>query len=297
MKNQIQPKEMSLEEQFSNTNIEFNTIGRNKYEHLKSLGYDNLTEIQKNQILIYETKNVQATTEQIEKEKKYFETIRNPIAKKEYSITAKELWESFKFNFTIVNNRPFIKIGGIDGVSVKNLEPLIYYFSKDERFFHCENISKLSVPSFDKGLLIIGNYGNGKTSTMRVFEHIFKGISGFGFKGYTANEVVTMFEKCGKDIDKDEFAKIMWRGTRYFDDLKTERVASNFGKVNIFKEILEERYSRKSKTYCTMNFKEGFKDNVEEAVNEIIDKYGERIYDRVFEMFNIIEFKGESFRK
>jgi DNA replication protein DnaC len=270
-------------------------IGMNKYQHLKSLKLEDLTEDQKSQITAFESKQKKATPEQTEREIKHFERIFQPEVKKEFSITARQLWKLFKANFPEVNKRPFIKI---EGVTIKNLEPLIYYFSKDERFFDCENLRKdLSVPSFDKGLLIIGNFGNGKTSTMKVFEKIFKGIPEVGFKGYSANEVVTMFEKCSTDADREYFENQLWRGIRYFDDLKTERIASNFGKVNIFKEIIEERYNRKAKTHVTCNFKKDHPDDINAALDEFEDKYDGRVYDRLFEMYNIIEFKGKSFRK
>lgn len=270
-------------------------IGINKYLHLKSLKTENLTEEQSSQIKSYESKQKKATAEQTEREIKHFERIFQPEEKKEFSITAIQLWKLFKSKFPEVNQRPFIKI---EGVTVKNMEPLIYYFSKDERFFECENLRKeLSVPSFDKGLLIIGNFGNGKTSTMKVFEKIFKGIPEVGFKGYSANEVVTMFEKCSTDVDREYFENQLWRGIRYFDDLKTERIASNFGKVNIFKEIIEERYNRKAKTHVTCNFKKDNPGDINAALDEFEEKYDGRVYDRLFEMYNIIEFKGKSFRK
>ena len=279
-------------------NIETSIIGIRKYEHLKSLKAESLSDEQKKQIEVYESKQRFATPEQIELQNNYFDKILKPKEKKPFSITSRKLWELFKANFQEVNGRPFIKI---EGITVKNLEPLIYYFSKDDRFFECENLNKeLSVPSFDKGLLIIGNYGNGKTSTMKVFEKIFKGIPDVGFKGYSANETVLMFEKCtGDEADtlRKEFEKTMWRGIRYFDDLKTERIASNFGKVNIFKEILEERYRLQSKTHITCNYKEGFENDLQAAVDEFGDKYGGRVWDRIFEMFNVIEFKGKSFRR
>ncbi len=278
-------------------NIEIAIIGIRKYEFLKSLKSENLTEEQKKQIEVYESKQRFVTPEQIEKQNTYFDKILQPKPVKKFTISAKVLWELFKSNFQIVNNRPFIKI---EGVTIKNLEPLIYYFSNDNRFFECENLSKISEPSFEKGLLIIGNYGNGKTSTMKVFEKIFKGIPEIGFKGYSANEAVLMFEKCTgdeADILRKEFEKTMWKGIRYFDDLKTERIASNFGKVNIFKEILEERYRLQSKTHITCNYKEDFENDLQAAIDEFGDKYGGRVWDRVYEMFNIIEFKGKSFRK
>jgi len=278
--------------------IQDNIIGIRKYEYLKSLKFEDLSEQQKEQIDIYEKKNVSQSEEQKQMQVEYFQRIMTDQPEQPFSVTAKELWVVFKAIFPVLNNRPFIKI---ENVTIKNLEPLIYYFSKDERFFQCENLRKeYSEPSFDKGLLIIGNFGNGKTSTMKVFEQMFKGIKGIGFKGFSANETVTMFEKCAGDNSdalRSEFERLMFNGIRYFDDVKTERIASNFGKVNIFKEILEERYNRKSKTFCTCNFKTNFPDDFDEALGEFEEKYGERVYDRLFEMFNVIEFKGRSFRK
>jgi hypothetical protein len=291
MENQQQPSQKTGE-------IEIPDIGIRKYEYLKSLKPELRTETQKQQIETFEAKKRQATPEQIDLQHNYFDKIHAPKDQKEFSISARHLWELFKYNFEKVNKRPFEKVAGI---TIPNLEPLIYYFSKDDRFFECKNLSKLSEPSFDKGLLIIGTFGNGKTSTMKVFEHIFKGISGITFKGYSANEAVVMFEKCSSDILRDEFEKTMFNGNRYFDDVKTERMASNFGKVNIFKEIFEERYNRMTskniKTFITCNYKDGFEGDIEVAVDEFGEKYGGRVYDRIFEMYNIILFEGKSFRK
>lgn len=284
----------SLGHQQETDEVQIQLIGMRKYEYLKSLRPEDRTELANQQIEAYETKQRFATPEQIERTTNYLQGLLEPKEKKAFSISARKLWDLFKANFKEVNQRPFIKI---DGITVKNMEPLIYYFAKDDRFFNCDNLSKLSVPSFEKGILIVGNFGNGKTSTMKVFEKIFKGIPGIGFKGYSANETVTLFEKCSTDILRDEFEKMMFNGNRYFDDLKTERIASNFGKVNIFKEIIEERYNRKSLTFVTCNFDEAFPNDMEAALDQFSKKYGERVYDRLFEMFNIVEFKGKSFRK
>lgn len=288
---------METQQQMDKTEIgkpdEF-VVGSNKYKHLKSLKFEDLTDEEKAKIEFYESKHRTATPEQIKKNIEFLQGVLDEKPKVEFSITASKLWQLFKTNFEEVNSKPFVKI---DGITIKNLEPLIYYFSRDKKFFECENLSRLSEPSFEKGLLIVGNFGNGKTSTMKVFEKIFKGIPGIGFKGFSANESVAMFEKCSNDTDRNEFEKMMWRGTRYFDDLKTERIASNFGKVNIFKEIIEERYNRTLKTYVTCNFKKDYPNDLNAALDEFEEKYDSRVYDRLFEMFNIIEFKGKSFRK
>lgn len=271
-------------------------IGPNKYNHLKSLKPDSLTEEQKEQIKSYEEKRNYTPEEQILKGVEYFETIFQTKDKKELELNSRAIWNLFKIHFEKVNSKPFIK----NPETIENLEPILYYFAKDERFFNCKNLTNLSVPSFDKGLLIIGAFGNGKTSVMKAFESMFRGVKGIGFKGYSANEVVTMFEKISNEdseCTRKEFESIMFNGVRYFDDLKTERIASNYGKVNIFKDILEERYNRNAKTHITCNFKDGFNGNIEIGLQEFGEKYGGRVYDRVFEMYNIIEFKGKSFRK
>ncbi|MBP1222617.1 hypothetical protein [Flavobacterium sp. 1355] len=275
-------------------NIGVTPIGPHKYNYLKSKSLDDLTDFEKTQIQTYEAKRNYSPEETILKTADYFEKIYKPKEIKVFEITALQLYKLFKAKFRQIHGK---KLQIVQNVTIENLEPLIYYFSKDERFFKCKNLSNITDPSFDKGLLIIGPFGNGKTSTMKVFEEIFKGISGIGFRGFSANEVVVMFEKCSSETDRTDFENLMYKGTRYFDDVKTERIASNYGKVNLFKEIIEERYNRKVKTHITCNFKEGYQGDIEMALAEFGEKYGARVDDRMFEMFNVIEFKGKSFRK
>lgn len=268
------------------------TIGRHKYALLKSKPKEKLTSDELNQMEVYESRK-KLSAQSAQKVSDYFEMIKRPKEEKTFSFTAKDLYNAFQNEFYVMYGKKY----EITKESLENLSPLIYYFSRDERFFDCVNLSKASLPSFEKGLLVIGGYGNGKTSCMKVFEKLMRPMKSKSFKGYTANEVVTMFEKCKEDYERDEFESIMYQGQRYFDDLKTERIASNFGKVNIFKEILEERYIRQSRTFITSNYKENHPDNLKLGIEEFGDKYGDRVYDRIFEMFNIIEFKGQSFRK
>jgi len=183
-----------------------------------------------------------------------------------------------------------------DKTSLENLKPIVYYFIGDlQKFKQCDHVSNISEPSLKKGLLIIGGYGNGKTSVMRAMENSLKRTN-VTFKGHTSNEVVTMYEVCKNSFDKEDLNRQMKTGTLYFDDVLTERDASNYGKINLFKEILEERYNRNKKTYITCNYQEG-SDNLEDGLSQFGEKYGSRVYDRLFSMFNIIEFKGKSFRK
>lgn len=222
------------------------------------------------------------------------------------------IWHMFRIHFHHVNGKPFEQTPD----SLKNIEPIIKYFAKDPTFFDCDNLVK-SIdgselkPSFEKGILIIGDYGNGKTSIFRSLSEGFTKSTeqakreywktavlwnNLRFNSHNANDVVTEYESIERSEYKEDFFK-KYSGFRlYFDDFKNEKTASNFGKTEIFREILENRYNKKAKTFITMNYDSEFPRNLNAALDSIAKRYGNHVYDRVFEMFNIIEFKGKSFR-
>jgi len=238
----------------------------------------------------------------IQKNKDYIQSLVDKnFDAPEYKISAENLYKKYIALFKENVGKPF---DPKNEEALNNLLPLIFYFSKDERFFNCQNLSNISEPSFKKGLLIIGNYGNGKTTALFILENIFKGAKGKSFKGFTTNDIVVMYEACDTEEKITEFDKLMKRGDRYFDDLCSERHASRYGKVNTMKEVLENRYNTMKlnpenpiKTFCTMNFDDDYPNDIQKALELIGVKYGSRIYDRVFEMFNVLVFKGKSFRK
>lgn len=298
MENQIPPPTTTVEnvstEIFKSVN---SLIGYNRYQFLKTLSNEDLTDSEVQQMKNYEEKHIR-TPEQIKRELDHFEKISKDTLVPEKKFTKKELWNTFQKKFKEIHGKDFIYNDEV----LENIKPLMYYFLQDEMFFSCKNLSNLSEPSFDKGVLIIGDYGNGKTATMEVFESIFRPIKSQSFRGYSTNELVKLFEKIKpnsneSEITRAEFDRMTITGTRYFDDAKTERNASNFGIVNIMKEVLEIREKRNLKTHLTCNFKEGYAGDVKEGLKEFQDKYGNRMYDRIFKMFNIIIFTGKSFRR
>lgn len=285
------------------TDQEIETIGRHKYGHLKSLKESELTEIAKKQMQDFESKMIKPSLEQLERKKNHVSGVLSENKKEPIKSTPNKLWRLFKDNFTEVTGKDFV----LNQTTQKNIQVLIYYFTRNQKFFQCENLSSIAQPSFDKGLLIVGDFGNGKTSTLKTFEKILRYDTQNSFIFYTANQVVTMYENCSGGDAKAEFNKKINFGTRAFDDVKTERMASNFGKVNLFKDIIENRYNnllitvkgekKINKTFITINYKEGFEGDLNAALDEIGELYGPRVYDRLFEMFNVIEWKGSSFRK
>lgn len=239
--------------------------------------------------------------------------VKEPIKRTQGLVPDKKIiWHGFLQAFLVAKGKEFLQ----NPDTLANLEPVLKYFANDPTFFDCKNLvknlnGKVLDNSFEKGLLIIGDYGNGKTTIMQCFEILFKKnfeiatqenwntISDWQklrFKGSKSHDIVTEFETINSAEAKDSFYKKYSSFRYYFDDVKKEKTASNYGKTEIMREIIEKRYDKKAKTYITCNYREGYSNNLQEALVEFGERYGGHIYDRLFEMFNIIEFKGKSFR-
>lgn len=286
-------------------------IGRRKYEALKSFDLENITEenlkkfnLQFKNLTVaeglkmiknFETKYTFENKNSILKVAEYYEEIEEKRNRKKevVFITKQWLWKKFSENYFLQNGVRYSN----SEISIQNIKPLIYYFIGDfENFKKCENLTLYSEPSLKKGILLVGGNGNGKTSSMEALEASLKGIN-VSFKTYTTNAVVDMYEACSNSFDKDEFNRIMKNGRLNFDDVLGERVSSNFGKVDVMKEIFEQRYYKGKKTHISINFKYEAPGDINEALIQLGERYGAKVYDRIFSMYNIIEFKGSSLRK
>lgn len=214
-------------------------------------------------------------------------------------ITKKMLWNQFLPFYHYTSKRQFSQTPA----SLSNIGAIINYFAKDEDFYNSSNLIKKVgnselKPNFNKGLLIIGNYGNGKTTVIRALSMMFEHFQmPMRFRSVNAHDIVTNYETLNSPGDKDLFFERYKCAGLHIDDVKKEEKASNYGKVDIIRSILEKRYDSGSKTFLTCNYREGdASENVADGLMEFGEKYGEHIYDRLFEMFNIIQFTGSSFR-
>jgi len=272
-------------------------IGRHKYAQLKRM--PELTPEQKKQVANYEGRF--ATPEPSEGVKAYYRKVLSRDSQADFKVSAKRLYLHFAAKFNEIEKKKFI----LNDTTIENIRPIIYYFSKDQQFFECANLvtkfdfsgaKKDSAPSFEKGLLIVGHYGNGKTATMTALSRLLINTP-YSFMHHTANGVVEDYEYCNGSADKKEFWRKMDAKGIYIDDVKTERIASNYGKSNLIKDIIEKRYMNKRITHLTCNYHPQYLGDVNYALWEFGEKYGGRVFDRLFEMFNVIEFKGKSFRR
>ena len=156
---------------------------------------------------------------------------------------------------------------------------LMAYFLKDEQTCFQFNID------LNKGIMLSGPIGCGKTTLMNLMKHL------------TATEHKFYIKPC-RDIsyefiqDGYEIIQKYSKGNRYpdpknicFDDLGTENNIKYFGnECNVMAEILLSRYdlfiSKKIKTHITTNL----------SATEIETAYGNRVRSRLRSMINLIAF-------
>lgn len=260
-----------------------------------------------------------------EYQESYIEHI-NSLPKKEIEvlpdlqpIDPESLYDLFLQVFPIVNGKQFDESHNNYG-SRKLARTLLAYFTESKGFYRSPLINEKSEPNLKKGLALFGDFGVGKSAIVETFYTIFKTAANnrvmikdkfgtdqilgryklsFGFN--TSNSVVQEYEainRTDKEADKEYklhlFTKKHHYGFRYYDDIMSERTASNYGKLELFKELFEERYSNRAKTMISLNY---HNNDLDQTLEMYASKYGERLYDRFFEMFNIIELKGDSLRK
>lgn len=203
------------------------------------------------------------------------------------------LAQTFIHKFNEIEKKVFIK----NEENIQKLKALLYYFTKNESFYSSTLLNKsCSKPSFEKGLLIIGGYGTGKTSYFKALEAAFKELRFTYLTIKNTQELVLEYE-CLSQSAKAAFFDSVNKGKWVFDDLLNEGEANNYGKKNLLKHILELRCHHKKLTFATCNYDPNYPNDLENGLMQFHNRYGGRVYDRLFEMFNIIEFKGKSMRR
>lgn len=214
-----------------------------------------------------------------------FEERKKVAPKKERIMTTDQLKHLFKNeaeNYYASQNRSF----DVDAANKNFLNIFCKYFAKDPSF-ETEHKGDLN-----KGLLIYGSNGTGKTSSFQIIQNISKkyGVKSLWFPLIATSKVVTQFNS---QKDKDYVIQNYSKGKLLFDDLGAENEGSNmyiYGKEDIFIRIMEARYNdfirKKTITHITTNLE----------LNEIKKRYGSRVEDRFVEMLNFIELSGKSRR-
>ena len=186
-------------------------------------------------------------------------------------------WRAGKKYFKELN-RSFI----VDEENKHFLDLVARYFTQDISF-ETDTGGELR-----KGLFIHGPCGTGKSSVFDIIRNLCLeyNLMQYWFSNVSVHDVVTEFNKHGEQV-VEKYS----RGTVHFDDLGTEKMVQLWGiKENLLTRILQIRYNnfkdRGTKTFVTTNH----------SLQDFKKIYGVQVYDRIFEMFNIMELGGKSRR-
>lgn len=211
------------------------------------------------------------------REQAYWENVGK--ARELVKFTADQLYDKAAKLITIDSNNEWI------------VKALCLYFTGDKRF---ENLK----PSYSlhKGLYLFGSVGVGKTFLMELF---FQNQVQ-SFTVVSARQIEADYaEKDGGDTSLVYYSQpiqIPVNGNPYgqrslgicIDDIGTENDGKHFGKVkNVITEVMLNRYDNRlpgNMTHVTTNL------NTE----EIEQRYGTRVLDRMREMFNLLAFNVEA---
>ena len=150
---------------------------------------------------------------------------------------------------------------------------LCSYFIKDK-----ENCKKFDI-DLDKGLLLTGPVGCGKTSLMKLLHFLVPHQRKYVVM--PCRNIVFAFNHLGYKTIEDYGESSFF----CFDDMGVEPMGRHYGKdCNVIGEILLSRYDlfleTNLKTHATTNL------NAE----ELEDRYGNRVRSRMRELFNLIAF-------
>lgn len=253
-------------------------------------------------------------------------------------INLDDLLRIFLETYALNNNGEYFDCNANNKESLHLQYSILYWlFKENDSFIKSPLLNKtINSPNINKGLCIIGGVGCGKTTIIDTFmticrkandqfvnlkvksyedDNILIPLNAYlpTFRTINANKVVEMYDSCITQQDKATFWKTVTKGNIYFDDVLTERQASNYGKVELFKDIFEMRSENVNniKTIISMNYCKLYDQNnklyepktkrgggnLKDTMDVIYSRYGMRVEDRFYKMFNFLELTGASLRK
>ena len=156
----------------------------------------------------------------------------------------------------------------------------------DKVLGYLEKIAEMMTSKSIKcGILLCGNCGNGKTTTMNAFLSVSKYLAspGVDIESTSARRII--------QIARDEEIMKAAKGTKVLciDDIGLEptEVLDYGNAINPVIEILEHRYRQQLFTFITTNL----------TPKQIREKYGDRIADRFNEIMKCIVYENPTFRR
>jgi len=162
------------------------------------------------------------------------------------------------------------------------IKQVVLYMNQDPKF----------KGSLDKGLMIRGPVGTGKTLLFEGMQSVYSLLGRKIFPVIDTYDVAARYLKAGPDIYYNEryLYNIILCLTHnlIFDDIGTEPIVKYMGsEANVMAEIIYRRYKGGLKTHFSSNL----------SSNILKEIYGERVVSRLREMCNDLVIKGNDRRK
>lgn len=183
-----------------------------------------------------------------------------------------------KFPFLLPDNRDFVtsRLLGCYGAEVAYRDR---DFKMDEyTLLKVEKVVKWIYDSKKRGLFLCGTVGNGKTTMLKAICSLFYRHTSYYEAGDIFNKI-----KDGRSLEYYSEKNIL-----LIDELGREPESyNNFGEVHFpLTEVLSLRYKLNLPTIIASNY----------SFEDVGKKYGDRIYDRMKEMYAIITYLEPSYR-
>jgi len=175
---------------------------------------------------------------------------------------------------------------------------LCHYFSGSKKFISIAEGLGINNPSLDKGILLAGNYGTGKTWMMRLFQknnrrvyHIVEAKDLAALYKKAGDEAIVQYKEKIKNAFNDPSVFFQSYAALCIEDIGSEDIKGNFGdKINVVGDIIEGRYVNK----CLASWFHGTTNLTSDQLEEY---YGGRVISRLRESVNLIELGGPDRRK
>lgn len=173
----------------------------------------------------------------------------------------------------------------------KLINQLFYYLTGNAKEFKVVDpeTNKEVLGELEKGLLVVGNLGSGKTMIMQAFCSLWDDLFRIKTKSVSAKKYVEMLMIASKSKEASSSMPNFGIGTVFIDDIAKESKQVNlFGtEVCPMADLLADRYNNGVITFMTGNY----------TLESLETHYDKTIADRMKEMFNIVILKGKSRRK